>query len=185
MDGFAQGAVGVAVAANQGPLPPEAVVELAFLVARRLLDPERARDVAQETWIKYRAQAARECEGWSGSRARAWVRTVASNAARSLLRKAAPQLGLEDGSVAVDADPAARAELAEEEAHDRAAAVALLAELPRPQRELLALRELEGWSWEAIGRLLGEKTSTLRARYARLRADLRAAAARRAGEGRT
>lgn len=155
------------------PLSPDEVVKLAFLVARRRVDAHSARDIAQETWLKASAQAAREPD-WSPARARAWVRTVAANAALDLLRRErlAPLPGEEAHPQGPGPSPAEALELAELGARDRAQARAILAKLSRPDRELLAGRVLEGRSYAQLAEQFGLQPSSLRARFARLRASL-------------
>lgn len=153
-----------------GPLAPRDVVELAYLTARRRIDPASAEDVAQETWVKYRIQAEREGPTWLEARARAWVRCVAANAARSLWRK---RRLTEEVEVASSADdPALRAAREEAQELDRALARRVLAGLDRADRRLLALRVLEGLSWDEVAQVLDERPSTLRSRYTRLRQRL-------------
>lgn len=142
-------------------------------MACRRVDAHSARDIAQETWLKVSAQAARE-PGWTVTRARAWVRTVAANAALDLLRRERPAPLSAEGAQTPDGrpDPAEAAELAELGARDRAQARALLAKLSRPDRELLAGRVLEGRSYAELAEQFGLRPSSLRARFARLRASL-------------
>lgn len=154
-------------------MSPDEVVKLAFLVARRRVDAHSARDIAQETWLKVAAQAERETD-WSVGRARAWVRTVAANAALDLLRREQPAPLPEEGAQPAgrSPDPAEALELEELGARDRAQARALLAKLSRPDRELLAGRVLEGRSYAELAEHFGLKASSLRARFSRLRASL-------------
>lgn len=154
-------------------MSPDEVVKLAFLVARRRVDAHSARDIAQETWLKVAAQAERESD-WNVARARAWVRTVAANAALDLLRREQPAPLPEEGAQPAgrSPDPAEALELAELGARDRAQARALLAKLSRPDRELLAGRVLEGRSYAELAEHFGLKASSLRARFSRLRASL-------------
>lgn len=159
------------------PLAPEAVVRLAYAIARRLVGAEAGRDVAQDTWIKFRREAERQGGAWSEAAARAWVVSVAGNAARSLLRKASHAV-LEAETEPVDdaAAPDEQVATDEERARRRARALELLGALPREKRELVALRDVEGRPWDEVARLLGEHAPTLRARYSRLWAELRARA---------
>lgn len=172
--------MGAGVATNEvmvaaDPLDAEAVVRLAYLVARRLVGAEAARDVSQETWIKFRAQQGKQGPSWP--EARGWVRSVAHNAAASVLRKAtAHALSEQDDPVDAQAGPAEQVETEEETTRRRRLAAALLAELPREKRDLVGLRDLEGRGWDEIARLVGEKANTLRARHSRLWSDLRARA---------
>ncbi|MBL4850158.1 MAG: sigma-70 family RNA polymerase sigma factor [Planctomycetes bacterium] len=155
------------------PLAPDEVVRLAFLVARRRVDGHTARDIAQETWLKAAAHAKRESD-WTAARARAWVRCVAANAALDHLRRerSGPVL-LEshehpDGKL----EPVDALEQAEASERERAEARGLLAKLSRADRELLAWRVLEGRSYAELAEHLGLRASSLRARFARLRATL-------------
>ena len=161
-------------AGHAGPLSPQAVVKLAFLVARRLVDAEAARDVAQDTWIKYRRQLAKEGREWQPARARGWVRCVAGNAARSLLRRIRPVDGLLPEPLDASADPAGLVAQAEDLRQRHAEAERILAGLPEAKRNLIVLRDLEGRSWRSIAAALGENERTLRSRYSRLKAELRA-----------
>lgn len=156
-----------------GPLEAVRVIEHAYLVARRLLEPESARDIAQETWLRWRRELDRGV-AFTEERARAWVRAVAQNAALSLLRKArAGELAGEPLDPR-GADPADLVAEAETEALEKEQLRALLRGLPREARRLLALRDLEGLAWEEVARVLGENPNTLRARHSRLTAELRA-----------
>ena len=158
--------------AMTGPLAPKTVVQLAFLIARRLIDAASAEDVAQETWVKYQAQADREGPTWLEQRARGWVRCVATNGARTLLRKQRPVPEEPVEVAAIDADPVDAAVATEERERERAQAARILAQLPSAERRLLALRALEGLSWGEIAQVLDERPSTLRSRYTRLRQRL-------------
>lgn len=159
-----------------GPLAPEAVIRHAYLVARRIVPPELAHDVAQEAWIKYQTQLEKDGPDWPERRARAWIWSVASNTARSLLRKKRPQCGLEpeqlDGMPA-GPDVADRAAEREQASLRKQLAWSILAGLPRRDRELLTLRLLEGRSWKEIAEILVENSRTLRSRYSRLIARLK------------
>ncbi len=159
------------------PLAPEAVVRLAYAIARRLVGAEAGRDVAQDTWIKFRAEAGRRGRAWPEAAARAWVVSVAGNAARSLLRKASHAVA-EAGAEPVDeaAGPYEQVATDEERERRRALALELLRGLPRDKRELVALRDVEGRPWDEVARLTGEHAPTLRARHSRLWAELRARA---------
>lgn len=161
-----------AVAArSEAPLTPDEVVKLAFLVARRRVGIHSARDIAQETWLKVAAQAERE-PSWTAARARAWVRTVAANAALDQLRRERPAPLESEDAPSSAPDPAEAAELAELSARERAEARGLLAKLSRPDRELLAGRVLEGRSYAELAEQFGLRPSSLRARFTRLRASL-------------
>lgn len=160
---------------HTGPLGPEAVVKLAFLVARRMVAPEQAHDIAQDTWIKYQAQQQREGAGWPERRARAWVWSVAGNAARSVLRKKPPR-PLDPYLLDVptrSGDPALEAVEHEEGELRKRLAWKILARLPRRDRDLLTLRNYEDRSWREIATILQENERTLRSRYSRLLSRLK------------
>lgn len=158
-----------------GHLEPEAVVRLAFLVARRLVSPEQARDIAQDTWIKYQSQLLKEGPEWAAPKARSWVWAVASNAARSLLRKK-PRHSLETYFPEVsdsDGDPAHVVADEEDLRRKKKLAWRILGDLPHRDRRLLTLRTFEERSWREIARILDENERTLRSRYSRLLARLK------------
>jgi RNA polymerase sigma factor (sigma-70 family) len=158
------------------PLGPEAVVRLAFLVARRMVTPEQAHDIAQDTWIKYQDQLHKEGTDWPERRARAWVWSVAGNAARSLLRKK-PQRSLDPFLIDLPTrggDPSVEVAEQEEGELRKQLAWKILASLPRRDRELLTLRNLEARSWREIATILQENERTLRSRYSRLLSRLKA-----------
>ena len=161
---------------HRGPLAPEAVVRHAYMVARRILEPEVSRDVAQETWIKYRRQLEQEGCDWPERRARAWIWSVASNAARSHLRKKRPQCGLEAEQLDVAPsrpEPLDHVVDREDEGAKKVLVWRILAGLPRHDRELLVLRHLEGRSWNDVATILDQNPRTLRSRYSRLLARLK------------
>ncbi len=101
------------------------------------------------------------------------MRSVAANAARSVLRKSTPQQGVDGQIDRAGSDPAEIVAEAEEQRLERDLARRLLSGLPRAKRELLCLRDLEGLRWEDIAEILGENPRTLRSRYSRLRAELK------------
>jgi RNA polymerase sigma-70 factor, ECF subfamily len=162
------------VSGVSAPLAPDEVVRLAFLIARRRVDGHTARDIAQETWLKAAEHAKLELD-WTAPRARAWVRCVAANAALDSVRSRRSQpvvLATEEPASGLP-DPADALERAELTERDRAEVREILAKLPRADRELLAWRVLEGRSYAELAQHFGLKASSLRARFARLRASLR------------
>ena len=152
-----------------GSLSPEEVVRLAYLSARRRVDAHSARDIGQETWIK--ASREPEWSQWDAGRARAWVRAVAANAALDLRRKTRPQ-ALRGERPGRAPDPAEALAEAEWSALERERARQILSDLSREDRELLAWRVVEGRSYAELAERWGLEPSSLRARFARLRARL-------------
>jgi RNA polymerase sigma-70 factor (ECF subfamily) len=145
------------------------------LVARRFVSPEQARDIAQDTWIKYQAQLLKEGPEWPEAKARSWVWAVSSNAARSILRKK-PKRSLEPYLLEMpraDSDPARLVADEEDLRLKKELAWEILADLALRDRRLLTLRNLEGRSWREIAKILQENERTLRSRYSRLLARLK------------
>jgi len=130
-----------------------------FHVACR--DRELASDLVQETFLRLHKHRARYR---TGEPFRNWLFVIAANLARSdrrarLRRPAVPSLG--------DVDlphPTPGPEQAAVDAERLARTRAALEQLPKPQREALRLRLLEGLGFEAIGRALGCPIETARTR---------------------
>ena len=142
--------------------------------ARRLVgEPERARDVVQDTFLRL----CREDRASLDGHLREWLFTVCRHRAMDVHRKERrmrqPDTTLPDPATAPEADPSAR--LARRETTHRA--LALLATLPERQQEVLRLRFQEGLSYREIagvqqltvshvGVLIHNAMKTLRARLA-------------------
>lgn len=150
--------LGVLVARHQGPL----VGYLTTIVN----DAERARDLAQETFLKVFRYAA----GYrTHSRFTTWLYHIARNVARDELRArrrrphhyAASDAGLEQAP--------ARAPAIEEAVARREAVMAALEELPARDRQLIVLRDLEGLSYEEIADRTGIRLGTVKSGLSRAR----------------
>jgi RNA polymerase sigma-70 factor (ECF subfamily) len=124
----------------------------------RLAGPDAA-DLCQETFLRLLRSADRYREQGSFS---TWLFQVALNVARDAGRRRAeksPPAGLRVRfAEATD-------ELMEREELGRTVA-AVVADLPPPLREVLALRHDAGMNFEAMGRLLQTPASTLKSRFA-------------------
>jgi RNA polymerase sigma factor (sigma-70 family) len=107
----------------------------ALSAARRRLDPQAASDAAQSTMMKLFAHAP---EFARGSAVLPWFYAIAANEIRAILRRARPQLEL-DEALASTGDP-------ERSAIDRELRAAVAQ----------AIADLDGPSAEAIAALLGE-----------------------------
>lgn len=142
-------------------------------LARLLLDDlQEARDVAQEVFVKLlrRAQAPDPPSEWGG-----WLTRVTVNTCRDRRRagwwrwwrrhESAEELGLE----APEPTPE-RVALSREEQERIWRA---FRRLPRRQREVFALRHVEGWSTEAVAAALGLHTGSVKRHLFRAVGSLR------------
>jgi RNA polymerase sigma-70 factor, ECF subfamily len=137
-----------------------------FAVVRRIAgDDEAAADFAQEAWIR----AFRALPSFRGdARFSTWIHRIAVNSALQALRKnegRARREGEMPETVAVA--PAARDVLLEErleEALDR---------VPAGMRKVLILHDVEGYTHEEIGELLGINPGTSKSQLFKARARMR------------
>jgi RNA polymerase sigma-70 factor, ECF subfamily len=139
-------------------------------------DPHDADDAVQEAF----ATLARRRDVVEHAGALSWLLTVVRNACRRLLRPFAQQrraLGQPLDAPAADQLPSA--ELDPQQRLERwelvTAVHAAIAALPRPQREVLVLRDLEGMSGEETAAALGLDLTAMKTRLHRARAALREA----------
>jgi RNA polymerase sigma factor (sigma-70 family) len=141
---------------------------LVFGLALRVVgDRADAEEVAQDTFERaYHALAGYEAERVAAMRLRPWLAQIALNLARNRLRRRPPPArSLEDGDgqpLAVagpaDAEPAQVAERGQE----RELLVGLLAALPRPYREAVVLRHVEGLPYAEVAEVLGRPVGTVK-----------------------
>ncbi len=156
------------------------------LIARSLSDPADAADVTQEVFVK----VFRNISSFHGEASlRTWIYRIAlheaSNQRRWWSRHKRQELTIDaqhendegetfclaDALAARDASPyecAARAELGER-------VVAALRTLPEAFREVVVLREIEGFGYEEIAEMLDVNLGTVKSRLTRGRAALREA----------
>jgi RNA polymerase sigma-70 factor, ECF subfamily len=154
------------------------------LIARSLHDPADAADVTQEVFVK----VFRNISGFHGDASlRTWIYRIAlheaSNQRRWWSRHKRQELTIDaalendegetvcmaDGLAASDASPyecAARAQLGER-------VVAALRTLPEAFRDVVVLREIEGFGYEEIAEMLDVNLGTVKSRLTRGRAALR------------
>ncbi len=150
--------------------------EMVFNLALRLSgDRERAADLSQEIFLR----VYRHLGSFRGhSSLKTWIYRVAINHCRSRLARRRPpsQPGRDDEErLARLADPR-RSPEERVVASDRARRVErALTGLPRPFREAVVLRDLEGLAYDEIAEVLGTRLGTVRSRIARGRGMLRAA----------
>ena len=150
--------------------------DLVFGVGLRVMrDRAAAEDVAQDTFVNaYRALGGYPPERIAALRLRPWLARIALNLARNQLRRLRP-LDADDGAAAESAAPAAMEPLSlvqRREAKDMWAR--LLNGLPDRYRLAVALRHVEGLSYDelaaATGRPLGSVKSDVHRGVALLRA---------------
>jgi len=138
-----------AVARFEGPLT---------LYASRLLrDPEGARDVVQETFLKLCASDRTAIE----SHLAEWLFTVCRNRALDVLRKEQRMTQLHEEQVhrCLSTDPAPLDAVERQELGRRV--LELLETLPVNQREVLRLKFQNGFSYQEISRISGHSISNV------------------------
>ena len=132
---------------------------------------EEARDVMQETWI--RAADRLGTFRWESS-LRTWLISIALNCSRERIRREARETPVGDMEAAADdvgqgADAPTGAIAIEP--IDLARAIDAL---PDGYRRVLVLHDLEGYTHDEIGRLLGVEAGTSKSQLHRARASVRA-----------
>lgn len=118
--------------------------------ATRLLgDPDRARDVVQDAFVKLMAQPAGTVNGHTVE----WLFTVCRHAAFDVLRKEGRMKRFEEGQIerVTAADPRPGRELEHAETH--AAILQLIEKLPANQQEVVRLKFQNGFSYKEIARI--------------------------------
>ena len=148
----------------------------AFFVGR-VADPELARDLLQETFLRVWRRLS-EVAALPEDRRRAWIFTVARNLATDSYRAGAARQAAEaalrqDAATrpATVAGPHRQAELNERLAQLEAA----IRGLPEDQRVILAMATVGGLTSREIGEALGEPAGTVRYRLSLARKQLAAA----------
>jgi RNA polymerase sigma factor (sigma-70 family) len=126
--------------------------------ATRLLnDPERARDVVQDTFVKLMAQPPAAINGHAVE----WLFTVCRHRALDVLRKEGRMKRFEDGQVerVTAGDPRPGREL--EHAETQAAILRLIDRLPANQQEVIRLKFQNGFSYKEISRITALSVSNV------------------------
>lgn len=118
--------------------------------ARRLLgDPERARDVVQDTFVKLMAQPSGAVDGHAVE----WLFTVCRHRAMDVLRKEGRMKRFEDGQAERVTADEPRPGRALEQAETHAAVLRLIDRLPPNQQEVVRLKFQNGFSYKEISRI--------------------------------
>lgn len=147
---------------------------LARYAARLLGDPDRARDVVQDTFVKLMAQPQAGINGHAVE----WLFTVCRNRALDVLRKEGRLKRFEEGQAerVTASDP--RPGHALEHAETRAAILRLVDQLPPSQQEVVRLKFQNGFSYKEIARItersVGNVGFLIHTAVARLRAEFSA-----------
>ena len=126
-----------------------------------------AEDAVQDAALR----AFKGIAGFGGANARAWSLAIVRNAAYSLLlKRRSGALLLDDRAetenVAADVATPEAALIAKA---DAAAVEAAIAALPLPMREVLVLRDIQGFSYREIAELAGIPSGTVMSRLSRAR----------------
>ncbi|MEQ8763576.1 MAG: sigma-70 family RNA polymerase sigma factor [Planctomycetota bacterium] len=137
------------------------------LIYQKLRDRHRTLDVSQEVFLKvFKSLPRYRQEG----RFRSWILRIASNAATDVLREKSSRPIVYLGQVRGSAPPASEAA----ELHERREAVQeTLAEIEDTFRLPLALRDIEGLSYEEIAEVTGLAVGTVKSRVHRGRERFR------------
>lgn len=117
--------------------------------ARLLGDPDRARDVVQDAFVRLVAQPVAEVEGHLAE----WLFTVCRNRALDVMRKEGRMKRFADGEVERIAADSPRPGRALEQAETQAALLALIGHLPPNQQEVIRLKFQNGFSYKEISRI--------------------------------
>ncbi|MCR6654304.1 MAG: sigma-70 family RNA polymerase sigma factor [Opitutus sp.] len=142
--------------------------------AKFLGDPDRARDVVQDTFVRFMAQPRETVEG----HATEWLFTVCRNRALDVLRKEGRMRAFEEGEAerVTTAEPRPGKALEQSETH--AALLRLIDRLPRNQQEVVRLKFQNGFSYKEIARItelsVGNVGFLIHTAVTRLRAEFAA-----------
>jgi RNA polymerase sigma factor (sigma-70 family) len=152
------------------------LLDAAYNFARFLSrDADAAQDIVQEAYLR----AYRSFDGYQGGDARAWIFAIVRNCYHNWLldrrRKATHEIDIHDkddsGENAIDNVPSDEdsPETALLRRTQSGAVRLVLGKLPRPLREILVLRELEGLSYRQIAEIAALPIGTVMSRLARAR----------------
>src|SRR3954463_12852756 len=139
-----------------------------------LRSTQEAEDVKQEVFVLAISALRRGAEP---DAFRPWLYRIAHNACMSHLRMRRPVLVADNG---VLVGPAAAAEPVQHHREERRQLLDDIGKLPDVQRGALLLREMDGFSYEQVGEVLGLPLSTVRASIFRARRTLQGLAEARA-----
>jgi RNA polymerase sigma-70 factor, ECF subfamily len=143
-------------------------LDAAYNLARWLAGNDHdAQDVAQEASLR----AFRFFGSFRGENARAWLLTIVRNTFYTWLRKNRPlekTVEINDETLDIE-DVSAKAEAVNPQFADADAVRRAIADLPVEFREIVILREMEGFSYKEIAELAEVPIGTVMSRLARAR----------------
>ena len=143
-------------------------LDAAYNLARWLAGNDQdAQDVAQEASLR----AFRFFGGFRGENAREWLLSIVRNTFYTWLRKNRPPektINIDDDTLEIE-DISANAEEVSPQFADAEAVRRAIAELPVDFREIVILREMEGFSYREIAELVEVPIGTVMSRLARAR----------------
>jgi RNA polymerase sigma-70 factor (ECF subfamily) len=143
-------------------------LDAAYNLARWLSGNDQdAQDVAQEASLR----AFKFFGNFRGENARAWLLTIVRNTFYTWLRKKGPPetaLELDDEAMAVE-DVSVNADALNSRVGDAEAVRRAIEDLPVEFREIVILREMEGFSYKEIAELADVPIGTVMSRLARAR----------------
>ena len=145
-------------------------LDAAYRLARLLLKrDEDAQDVVQDAYIK----ALKGFERFRGGDPRAWILMIVRNTAFTWLKKHYANSNVVPFDEAVHQPPAEEV-LSESDYEARSSQLReALARLPVEFREILVLRDVEGWSYKELAAALNLPLGTVMSRLNRARLHLR------------
>jgi RNA polymerase sigma-70 factor, ECF subfamily len=126
-------------------------------------------DVVQEACLR----AYRFFDRFHGGDARAWLLQIVRNTCYTWLEKNRPAERMTEFNEEVHQQPSASPEMLAAQADDRQRLMRVLESLPARAREVLILREFEGYSYKEIGEIAGIPIGTVMSTLARARERLR------------
>ena len=142
--------------------------------ARLLGDPDRARDVVQDTFVKLMAQPLDAINGHAVE----WLFTVCRHRALDVLRKEGRMRRFDPGQVERVTAPDARPGRALEHAETHATILRMIDRLPPNQQEVVRLKFQNGFSYKEISRIttlsVGNVGFLIHTAVARLRTEFAA-----------
>ena len=145
-------------------------LDAAYNLARWLTGNDQdAQDVAQEASLR----AFKFFGNFRGENARAWLLTIVRNTFYTWLRKNhRPEVTLENDEVLAVEDVSVNVEVLSSRLADAEVVRQAIEELPVEFREIIILREMEGFSYKEISDLADVPIGTVMSRLARARKQL-------------
>jgi RNA polymerase sigma-70 factor (ECF subfamily) len=143
-------------------------------VTKLLADPDRARDVVQDAFVKLMAQAPAAVAGHVAE----WLFTVCRHRALDVLRKEGRMIRFAEGEAERVSADVPRPGRALEAAETQAALLRLIGRLPPNQQEVIRLKFQNGFSYKEISRItalsVGNVGFLIHTAVARLRTEFAA-----------